>query len=58
MVSGATAWELAIKVNLGKIDALAFVVDLGRHTEEEGLADLPLSIQQATRAGLLPPAPS
>ncbi|HYL16483.1 MAG TPA: type II toxin-antitoxin system VapC family toxin [Terriglobales bacterium] len=54
MVSAATAWELAIKVNLGKLDALSFVIELGRHTVEEGFVELPINMQQATRAGLLP----
>jgi PIN domain nuclease of toxin-antitoxin system len=54
LVSAATAWELAIKVNLGKIDALSLVVELGRYSEQEGFTELPISIEQATRAGLLP----
>jgi PIN domain nuclease of toxin-antitoxin system len=54
LISAASAWELAIKVNLGKINALAFVLELSRHTEEEGFAELPISIDHATRAGLLP----
>ena len=54
LVSAVTAWELAIKVNLGKLDALAFVIDLARHAEEEGFTELPIRIPQATRAGLLP----
>jgi PIN domain nuclease of toxin-antitoxin system len=54
LVSAASAWELAIKVNQGKLDALGFVLELARHTEEEGFVELPISIEQATRAGLLP----
>jgi PIN domain nuclease of toxin-antitoxin system len=54
LVSAATAWELAIKVNLGKIDALSLAVELGRYSEQEGFTELPISIEQATRAGLLP----
>src|SRR6266852_220282 len=54
LVSAATAWELAIKVNLGKLRALALVVELGRHTREEGFIELPINLDQATRAGLLP----
>ena len=53
-VSAATAWELAIKVNLGKLNALALVTDLPRHLDEEGFVELPISIGQASRAGLLP----
>jgi len=54
LVSAVSAWELAIKVNLGKLDALDFVMELDRHTEEEGFVPLPISIGQASRAGLLP----
>ena len=54
LVSAATAWELAMKVNLGKLRALSLVVELGRHTREEGFIELPINLDQATRAGLLP----
>ena len=54
LVSPATAWEMAIKVNLGKMDALALVVELGRHIEQEGFVELPITLEQAARAGLLP----
>jgi PIN domain nuclease of toxin-antitoxin system len=54
LVSAATAWELAIKVNLGKLNALALVTDLSRHLDEEGFMELPISIGKASRAGLLP----
>jgi PIN domain nuclease of toxin-antitoxin system len=54
LISAAVAWELAIKVNLGKVDALPLVTDFASHTAEEGFAELPISIAQALRAGLLP----
>ena len=54
LVSAAVAWELAIKVNLCKIDALPLVTDLGTHVAEEGFTELPITITQAVRAGLLP----
>jgi PIN domain nuclease of toxin-antitoxin system len=53
-VSAAVAWELAIKVNLGKFDALSLTTELRRYTEEEGFEELPISMEQAVRAGLLP----
>jgi PIN domain nuclease of toxin-antitoxin system len=53
-VSAAIAWELAIKVNLGKFDALSLTTELPRYTEEEGFEELPISMEQAVRAGLLP----
>jgi PIN domain nuclease of toxin-antitoxin system len=46
--------NLAIKVNLGNLRALSLVVELGRHTREEGFIELPINLDQATRAGLLP----
>jgi PIN domain nuclease of toxin-antitoxin system len=53
-VSAATAWELAIKVSLGKIDATGLVMELERYVEQEGFSELTISLRQATRAGLLP----
>ncbi len=54
LVSAATAWELAIKTKLGKLDALALVVDLPRYMQEEAFMELPITSEHATRAGLLP----
>ena len=54
LVSAASAWELAIKVNLGKMDAMILVSDLGHRLDREGLTELPITLMQATRAGLLP----
>jgi len=54
LVSAAIAWELSIKVNLGKFDALSLATELPRYTEEEGFEELPIGMEQAIRAGLLP----
>jgi PIN domain nuclease of toxin-antitoxin system len=54
LVSAATAWELSIKVNLGKLDAMALLADLPHRLEQTGFTELPVTIAQATRAGLLP----
>ena len=54
LVSAAIAWELSIKVNLGKLDAMSVVADLGSRLEKEGFSELPITLSQATRAGLLP----
>lgn len=54
LVSAATAWELAIKTTLGKIDALALVMELSALVAEEGFSELAITVDQATRAGLLP----
>ena len=54
LVSAAVAWELAIKVNLGKLDALALLTGLTQRVQKEGFTELPVTIEHATRAGLLP----
>jgi PIN domain nuclease of toxin-antitoxin system len=53
-VSAAVAWELAIKVNLGKLDARNFVAGLPAFLHEEGFHRLAISTDHALRAGLLP----
>jgi PIN domain nuclease of toxin-antitoxin system len=54
LVSAAVAWELSIKVNLGKLDALPLLSGLTQRLQREGFTELPISIAQASRAGLLP----
>ena len=54
LVSAAVAWELSIKMNLGKLEAMSLVSDLGARLEREGFSELPITLSQATRAGLLP----
>lgn len=54
LISAASAWELAIKVASGKLDALSLTLDLPRHMAEDGFSELSIAISHATRAGLLP----
>ena len=54
LISAAVGWELAIKVNLGKFNTPSLVQDLSRLLEREGFLELPISMDQAVRAGLLP----
>lgn len=54
LVSAATGWELAIKLNLGKIDVSFPVADMSRELGQEGFAELPIGMDDAVRAGLLP----
>ena len=54
LVSSAVAWELSIKVNLGKLDAMGLVADLEERLVREGFTELPINVVHATRAGLLP----
>jgi len=54
LISAAVGWELAIKVNLGKFNTPSLVQGLSRFLEREGFLELPISMDQAVRAGLLP----
>jgi PIN domain nuclease of toxin-antitoxin system len=53
LISAAVAWEMAIKVNSGKLDALELVTDLQQQIKREGFTDLPVNLEQAILAGLL-----
>jgi PIN domain nuclease of toxin-antitoxin system len=53
-ISAAVTWELAIKVNLGKLDAREVVSALPQLLLEEGFRRLAISTDHALRAGLLP----
>ncbi len=53
-VSAAVAWELAIKVKLGKLSAQPLVDDMPRLLVEEGFFRLAISVDHALRAGMLP----
>jgi len=55
LVSAASAWELAIKYQLGKLRKAADLVsDFSRRIEREGFQLLPISAEHGIRAGLLP----
>ncbi len=54
LISAAVGWELAIKVNLGKFNTPSLVQGLHGLIEREGFAELPISLEHAIRAGLLP----
>jgi PIN domain nuclease of toxin-antitoxin system len=53
-VSAAVTWELATKVNLGKLDAREVISSLPQLLLEEGFRRLAISTDHALRAGLLP----
>ena len=53
-VSAAVAWEMAIKVNLGKLDAQEVVGDFKRVLYAKGFYRLAISTDHALRAGMLP----
>ena len=54
LVSAATAWELAIKAAIRKVDALPLVMNFSQFLAEEGFSELMIASSHATRAGLLP----
>jgi PIN domain nuclease of toxin-antitoxin system len=53
-VSAAVAWEIAIKVNLGKLQAQQVVGDFPRLLHAKGFHRLAISTDHALRAGMLP----
>jgi PIN domain nuclease of toxin-antitoxin system len=53
LVSAASACELAIKTQLGKLKSRDLVRSLNREVQEEGFAELPISIDHALLAGSL-----
>jgi PIN domain nuclease of toxin-antitoxin system len=54
LLSIATPWELAIKTNIGKLDASQFLRDMEIGPLKEDLQVLPASVAHVIRAGLLP----
>jgi PIN domain nuclease of toxin-antitoxin system len=54
LISAAVGWELAIKVNIGKFNTPSLVQELSHLVNREGFAELPISLEHAVRAGLLP----
>jgi PIN domain nuclease of toxin-antitoxin system len=54
IVSAAVGWEMAIKVNLGKLHARSVVMDLSRILQEKGFSEEPITLDHAVAAGLLP----
>ena len=53
-VSAAVAWEIAIKSNLGKLQAEKVLSDLPRILFDRGFLRLAISVDHALRAGVLP----
>jgi PIN domain nuclease of toxin-antitoxin system len=53
LISAASAWELAIKLRIGKFKSREFVNALPVEIYREGFAELPISIEHALKAGSL-----
>lgn len=57
VVSAASAWEIATKVRIGKLPgADAFAAEFSSRIKQLGFLALPITIEHAQRAGLLPGA--
>ena len=55
LISAASAWEITTKHRLGKLPlADEFVADIGSAIAGEGFEELPITVSDAARAGLLP----
>jgi PIN domain nuclease of toxin-antitoxin system len=53
LVSAASAWEIAIKSNAGKLEAGTLIADFRKELEREGFTELAISADHTIRAGLL-----
>jgi len=53
-VSAAVGWEIAIKLNVGKFQSTELMGDMAGFLAGEGWRQLPISLEHAVRAGLLP----
>src|SRR5882762_3195327 len=54
LISAVVGWELAIKFKTGKFRTASLVQDVEDIVQHEGFAELPISLDHAVRAGLLP----
>ena len=54
LISAAVGWEIAIKVGVGKMKPRSILQDLDRVLAEEAFSELPITLDAAVRAGLLP----
>ena len=54
LISAVVGWELAIKVNLGKLKPASILDGLDRILEQEAFSELSITLEMAVRAGLLP----
>ncbi len=54
LISAAVGWEMAIKVNLGKFKPASVLDGLDRLMQQQAFSELPITLEMAVRAGLLP----
>jgi PIN domain nuclease of toxin-antitoxin system len=54
-VSAASAWEVATKVQLGKLQGAEFIAqEFGEHLARQGFTGLDITVEHGQRAGNLP----
>jgi PIN domain nuclease of toxin-antitoxin system len=54
LVSAVVGWEIAIKVSAGKMQPRSLIQDLDRILQQQSFSELPITLDAAVRAGLLP----
>ena len=54
LISPVIPWELAIKVGIGKLDAMELLVDFEQREVAAGFSMIPMTTAQVIRSGLLP----
>ena len=55
LISAVTAWEIATKHRIGKLpDAEALTLDITGAIAGQNFVELPITVEDATRAGALP----
>ena len=55
LISAASAWEITTKYRLGKLpEARAAALDVGAEIAHQGFEELPITVEEAARAGSLP----
>ena len=55
LISAASAWEIATKHRIGKLEGAGrLAIDLPSVISEQGFEDLPITLDDAMRSGLLP----
>ena len=55
LISAVSAWEITTKHRLGKLpEASEIAVDVGAEIAHQGFEELPITVEEAARAGSLP----
>jgi PIN domain nuclease of toxin-antitoxin system len=54
LISAAVGWELAIKVSIGKMKPRSILDGLDQILKQESFSEVPIALETAVRAGLLP----